>query len=477
MRKHILGACLGCVTLTLGPAALAQFDWGGDCDSGDGTFQQQIAHYATVKVGDIPTGKEDVLIELESPQDVDIQLIDKATGTKVVHWPDGLLNGPNKACVTYKQVQYCYSGYNGEGGQKGHEKIEINGVTNTPLVMRAFGYQAGAATVKYSFQAPNTCAETGEGSFEQYVPYYETATVGDIEANLYNVEIELKAPGGKDVDVQIWDGDVAVVAWPDGLLSGSSQESTTYKGMKITYSGYNGKNGNKGHETIQITGRVTTVLTMKAFGYQAGTAVVDYAWGVGVGAMCGGIAGFMCPEGLTCKEMMPVADGAGVCHTETWCGSPETAAEDCGNLIKIPEAVWTCTPEFTCKAVPWQPLCGPGDPTKHYKGDPETCPVIKFTCEEGQQYFSDPCGCGCQDVQPPACEGDLPDSADFVTTDPQKCQVIKFMCEFPLVPFSDPGCGCGCGCPDVIDCEPGNGNDCSDLESLQALCPNAQFGM
>ena len=42
---------------------------------------------------------------------------------------------------------------------------------------------------------------------------------------------------------------------------------------------------------------------MRAFGYQSGDADVTYEWGVGVGEMCGGIAGFQCDDGLFCKQM------------------------------------------------------------------------------------------------------------------------------------------------------------------------------
>jgi hypothetical protein len=37
------------------------------------------------------------------------------------------------------------------------------------------------------------------------------------------------------------------------------------------------------------------------------------------------------------------------------------------------------------------------DPTKRYVGtSPEACMTMRFLCEEGTHYFSDSCGCGCQ---------------------------------------------------------------------------------
>lgn len=65
-----------------------------------------------------------------------------------------------------------------------------------------------------------------------------------------------------------------------GLLHGHAAESVDYLGMTISYSGYNGTNGNRGHEYITITGTVTTDLTMRAYAYRTGTAQLDYAWGL-----------------------------------------------------------------------------------------------------------------------------------------------------------------------------------------------------
>jgi len=77
--------------------AHSAFDWGegsGAC-SGDGTFQQYIPYYETIDVGEIPAGKQNVFIALQSEQDVDIQLYDKSSGDKIIHWPDGILSGPS----------------------------------------------------------------------------------------------------------------------------------------------------------------------------------------------------------------------------------------------------------------------------------------------------------------------------------------------------------------------------------------------
>lgn len=33
---------------------------------------------------------------------------------------------------------------------------------------------------------------------------------------------------------------------------------------------------------------------------------------------------------------------------------------------------------------------------REYVGDPETCQVIRFACDEGTTYFANACGCGCE---------------------------------------------------------------------------------
>ena len=57
------------------------------------------------------------------------------------------------------------------------------------------------------------------------------------------------------------------------------------------------------------------------------------------------------------------------------------------------------------------------DPAVNYVSeDPQTCAVIRFICNEGQEYFGGDCGCGCIDSEPPpagdACGGLLGLSCD-----------------------------------------------------------------
>ena len=262
----------------------AGFDWGGSC-SGSGDFQQQIKGNDTVDVGEIPIGKEGVYIKLTSDNDVDIQLYDKTSNEAIIAWPSGILNGSNKQTTNYQGVSIKWSGFNGQGGQYGHEYIKISNTTNRVLLMKAFGYQAGFATVDYSWTGTKDCTEgtgvaaSGSGSFEQQILKEDIVDVGEIPVGLNDLSIQLIS--SNDVDIQLYDADsgTAIIAWPSGILNGSSKQTTNYQGMSIEWSGYSGDGSELGHEYIKITGVTTKKLMMKAYGYAAGYAKVDYTWG------------------------------------------------------------------------------------------------------------------------------------------------------------------------------------------------------
>ena len=258
------------------------FNWGSACEGGSGQFSQPISYRDTVVVGDIPANKASVFIKLTSTEDVDVQLIDKATGHEIIAWPNGDLNGHSEACTSYEGVRYCYSGYNGTNGSLGNEWIRIEGTTNRLLTMRAYGYKAGDAIVDYSWSAPTGCVDAGEGSFQQEIVKDDIVEVGVIPAGKSNIKIQLTA--AMDIDIQLYDGSTKLVAWAadgnHGMLSGAARQVLDYQGIKIVWSGYNGTDGQKGNEYIHIIGTVPSDFTMKVFGYEAGDATVDYAWGV-----------------------------------------------------------------------------------------------------------------------------------------------------------------------------------------------------
>jgi len=273
--------------LLLTSTVWAGFDF-GEC-SGSGTFEQEIIYYAgdyenASTVGEIPEGIQGLNIQLISDKDVDIRLYGDTSSNmqdKIVHWPHGMLKRHNEESVTYNGAEVTYSGYNGVNNQKGHEFITVTGSTPTVMTMKAFGYRAGSATVNYSWTGKDGCTENknGTGHFEQEILAKQTSLVGTIPPNIQNVEIKLTS--SKDLDIQLYsEAGTPIVSWnPIGLISGSGVQTVQYNGMTIEWSGYNGTNGNKGHEYIKVTGLTTEMLVLKVYGYQAGTADVEYSWG------------------------------------------------------------------------------------------------------------------------------------------------------------------------------------------------------
>lgn len=157
-------------------AARVTYEWSrsrSGCCSGaaacGGRFDVRVAKGGSAALGVIPRGKKDLRVALTAANDVDVQLFDVEDaaasgfpeGRAVVGYCDDGAPGCNAGALgnndggaeqaTHKGLVYRYSGYDGEGGKAGHEWIEIAGVSNTRLLMKAFGYAAGNATVSYSY--------------------------------------------------------------------------------------------------------------------------------------------------------------------------------------------------------------------------------------------------------------------------------------------------------------------------------------
>ena len=262
------------------------FDFGDGCGAGNGTFEQEIRYYNgdyenAITVGEIPQNIEGLHVELISNKDVDIRLYAQ-DGTKLVHWPHGLLHQARRRSVSYENTTIVYSGYNGVNGQKGHEYIDVTGAVPSTFTMKAFGYKAGHAVVNYSWTGKRDCAisPSGTGHFTQEITHNDISLVGTIPPNINNLEVNLTS--AKDLDIQLYGEDgTAIIAWPNGLVKGARIQHITYNGMNIEWSGYDGVNNQKGHEYIKITNTTTERLTMKVYGYEAGYAEVNYRWGDG----------------------------------------------------------------------------------------------------------------------------------------------------------------------------------------------------
>lgn len=133
-----------------------------------GSFSQTIAQDQTVDIGEIPLDKKNLRVELSAgADDVDIQLFDlddtacaNQGGQAIIAYSEttgcgkGSLgnNDGSQESTIYQNVNYSYSGYYGGGTSAtyGDEWIQLSGKTNRRLMMKAFGYAAGEASVTYS---------------------------------------------------------------------------------------------------------------------------------------------------------------------------------------------------------------------------------------------------------------------------------------------------------------------------------------
>ncbi len=285
--------------------AVAEFDWGGSCEGGRGTFQQQIEHYGNnfenaVTIGTIPSGLKNVYVSLKSDKDVDIRLYD-VNGKKIIHWPYGILKGATKQSMTYKGTTIEYSGYNGDGSGSGNEYIKIQGVTPNGFIMKAFGYNSGYAKVDYSWEGKSGCDNSSSitrnsGHFMVSLREGKRSYLGLIPAGTDNPVVFLNAT--KDLDIELYDAatNEFVVGWNSGHLNYFGLSNEIYKNDKITWSGYSGRyaliyedkksgideSAEKGREYIRIHGKSKNGYEMYAFAYESGNAEVEYSWGINI---------------------------------------------------------------------------------------------------------------------------------------------------------------------------------------------------
>jgi hypothetical protein len=295
----------------LAARASAGFNWGAGCAGGNGSFTLNLTDAGQLAtVGTIPAGKWNVKVFLSAAADVDVQIYDQddtstfPEGKAVVAWCAdaktcniGALGSDEGAgAVTYREMRVKYSGYGGVDGKPGREYITIEGKASTTLVMKAFAFQPGEAVVKYEWSRVQTGCCLGiapcSGSFELQVPKDAVAKLGDIPIGKKNLEVRLNAK--EDVDIQLYDKSdtstfsegKAIIAYcdTDGCNKGAlgnndgTPESTAYKDREYSYSGYEGSTNSKGDEYLRVKGVSNTLLSMKAYGYAAGTAIVSYSY-------------------------------------------------------------------------------------------------------------------------------------------------------------------------------------------------------
>jgi len=79
----------------------------------------------------------------------------------IIAFIEGVIDSADQTCHVYEGMNVCYSGYNGKDFNYGEEWITIEGKTTRPLIMKAYGFQAGDAKVLYKWNGQDTSGTNG----------------------------------------------------------------------------------------------------------------------------------------------------------------------------------------------------------------------------------------------------------------------------------------------------------------------------
>lgn len=265
-----------------------ELDFGenGGSKSGTGAFATFVPQGDRALIGKIPVGIKDASVEIAADGDLDIELWDG--DVFVVGWEANggvaLIHGEESTTGDYNGVQIIWSGWNGIHGNLGKESIKLSGTTKNAFVMKVFGYEAGNVAIDYSWVGAGVKgpALNGSANFSTLVPQNGRATIGTIPEGVDGLQIDLTSVN--DLDIELWDDKTFVVGWQidgrESLIYGHTPVSGLYNGVRISWSGWDGAFGNKGNESISISGTTQNPFVMKVFGYQGGDVNVDYSWGL-----------------------------------------------------------------------------------------------------------------------------------------------------------------------------------------------------
>jgi len=289
MLLAMAGLALGLFFFVPWPTGLDadELDFGesGGAKSGSGEFSKYVPQGDRELIGKVPVGITDLSINLTASSDLDIELWDGEVF--VVGWEAGgapaLVYGETETTGKYNGVEITWSGWDGVGGNPGNESITISGTTKNTFVMKVFGYRPGAVKVEYSWAGgvSNGPASSGSGRFSKLVPQNGRAVIGTIPSGVDGLQVDLTAD--HDLDIELWDDETFVVGWQvsgkKSLIYRDSPVTGLYRGVRISWSGWDGVGGSKGNESIRISGTTQNVFLMKVFGYQTGNVSVEYSWG------------------------------------------------------------------------------------------------------------------------------------------------------------------------------------------------------
>lgn len=142
-----------------------------------------------------------------------------------------------------------------------------------------------------------------------------------------------------------------------------------------------------------------------------------------------------CPPGATCYSNS-------ICCSTVWCAQTNVTCDAIPTCLENETEVSVCPDGATChlrslcasSVICLVDACDPdAEPHRSYIGSsPEQCSLIDFVCEEDRSYFSNECGCGCEECP------------DYVNCMPQSCPE-----GFDCVPDTHPLCSSN-ECPNTL---------------------------
>lgn len=89
--------------------------------------------------------------------------------------------------------------------------------------------------------------------------------------------------------------------------------------------------------------------------------------------------------------------GLYIVYKAAWVSNTTVSDEVLYPDMTLPEGAEQLAPAETTGALEMVDEVEPVESSKRYVGEsPEECAVIRFVCEDGEEYFADEVGCGCQ---------------------------------------------------------------------------------
>lgn len=143
-------------------------------------------------------------------------------------------------------------------------------VTMRLLLSLAFVAPLAAQEVDFDFECGGTSL------FEKHVQANETVTVGEVPAGLHRLAIHLWSD--EDMDIQLVSGDTTVIHWKNGVIYHGDEQTSSFQGDTLLYSGYNGDRAGPGNEFIIFEGFTANDYKFLVHANEDGHIKARYGW-------------------------------------------------------------------------------------------------------------------------------------------------------------------------------------------------------